>query len=101
MNKQVQGRNSTHMLVHTRVIPPRRTAVFAALMELLLAPHHRLAYTPNSSKAEQGWYDLVVKCMIKITKNLPATVDHINIQVCGAGSHAASSSSQCYFWSST
>ena len=50
-------------------------------MDLLLQPHHRLAYTPSAAKAEQGWYDLVVKCMIKITKNLPATVDHINIQV--------------------
>ncbi|KAF5828204.1 hypothetical protein DUNSADRAFT_18029 [Dunaliella salina] len=56
------------------------TAVFQALMELLLAPHHRLFYAPNSAKAEQGWYDLVVKCMIKITNNLPATVDSINIQ---------------------
>lgn len=56
--------------------------MFSALMELLLAPHHRLVYAPDSLKSEQGWYDLVVKCMIKITKNLPATVQHINVQVC-------------------
>ena len=55
--------------------------MFSALMELLLAPHHRLVYAPDSLKSEQGWYDLVVKCMIKITKNLPATVQHINVQV--------------------
>jgi len=48
--------------------------------------HHWLphrAHAPTPPAPPQGWYDLVVKCMIKITKNLPATVDHINIQVCG------------------
>ncbi|GFH32238.1 uncharacterized protein HaLaN_31425, partial [Haematococcus lacustris] len=59
-----------------------RTAVFGALMHLLRVPHQRLLSMGNGDKALEGrWFDLVVKCMIKITKSLPATIETIDLHV--------------------
>jgi hypothetical protein len=49
-----------------------RNASFAALLSLLLeAP----AGVAGATDLEARWNDLVVKCLIKITKALPTTID--------------------------
>lgn len=58
--------------------------MFGAMMQLLLQPHS-LSDSPNANEAGR-WSDLVVKCMIKITKSLPTTIDvsqsHVNQAHC-------------------
>lgn len=49
-----------------------RNASFAALLSLLLEAPPGVAGEPE---LEARWSDLVVKCLIKITKALPATID--------------------------
>eukprot|EP00798_Chlamydomonas_sp_ICE-L_P001437 gene1437-32811_t len=58
-----------------------RTHVFGALMLLLRQPHARLATAGGAGgEMESRWFDLVVKCMIKVTKNLSATIDAIDLR---------------------
>jgi hypothetical protein len=55
-----------------------RTAVFGALLRLLLSPHERLLAAGEAEKMESRWYDLVVKCTIKVTKSLPQTIEVVH-----------------------
>ena len=51
-----------------------RNHCFAALMQLCLeAPEELIAL--GVPEAQTRWADLVVKCLIKITKALPATIE--------------------------
>lgn len=56
-----------------------RTTCYSTLIALLLEPHSRVQQSRNSAAAEARWYDLVVKCLIKITKSLPATVQTVDV----------------------
>uniref|UniRef100_A0A7S0RW58 TOG domain-containing protein n=1 Tax=Chlamydomonas leiostraca TaxID=1034604 RepID=A0A7S0RW58_9CHLO len=62
-----------------------RTQVFTALIELLRTPYARAlalgAHSGDAGRAAQEakWYDLVVKCTIKLTKFLPATIEEIDL----------------------
>ncbi len=52
--------------------------MFGVLISLLLRPHPRLftlAGPSERDKLELKWSDLCVKCLIKITKGLPATIE--------------------------
>lgn len=54
---------------------PRRTHTFAVLLVLLRSPHADVMSTGEGSALAGRWYDLVVKCLIKLTKALPATLE--------------------------
>lgn len=49
-----------------------RNHCFAALIELCLEAPGEVAAAPE---AQARWADLVVKCLIKITKALPGTIE--------------------------
>ena len=49
--------------------------VFGALIPLLLAPHPRLMRLESAPKYEAMWYELVVKCTIKVTKALQQAIE--------------------------
>lgn len=59
-----------------------RTHVFGALLDLLRAPSTRVLKMGEHDKMEARWYDLVVKCTIKITKMLPSIINVRNMQLC-------------------
>jgi hypothetical protein len=61
--------------------------VFGALLHLLLSPHERLLVAGEAEKMESRWYDLVVKCTIKVTKSLPQTIE-VTAGAVGCGIHA-------------
>ena len=52
-----------------------RRYVFGALIPLLLAPHPRLTRLESAPKYEAMWYELVVKCTIKVTKALQQAIE--------------------------
>lgn len=54
-----------------------RAYVFGALILLLQQPHpHTIAPAAVAADgSESRWSDLVVKCMIKVTKTLPASME--------------------------
>lgn len=54
-------------------------------MDLLLRPHARI----RDSAAEQAWTDMVVKCMIKVTKSLPQTISVRSVLMVGYSMCAA------------
>ncbi|KIY92525.1 microtubule organization protein [Monoraphidium neglectum] len=54
-----------------------RNASFAALLALLLEAPQGVAGEPE---LEARWSDLVVKCLIKITKALPSTIDAVDLR---------------------
>lgn len=62
-----------------------RTHCFDALLTLLLQPHSRApsaaaaATASAPAEADARWADLVVKCLIKITKTLAANADQLDI----------------------
>ena len=78
-------------------IPPSCTAmyrryVFGALIPLLLAPHPRLMRLESAPKYEAMWYELVVKCTIKVTKALQQAIEvsvgaFVWIHVCSIPPH--------------
>ncbi|KAG1675584.1 hypothetical protein FOA52_014172 [Chlamydomonas sp. UWO 241] len=57
-----------------------RTFVFGALIPLLLHPHPRLLRLNPASKYEASWYEVVVKCTIKITKALQASIESVDLR---------------------
>ncbi|GAX77872.1 hypothetical protein CEUSTIGMA_g5314.t1 [Chlamydomonas eustigma] len=54
-----------------------RTYVFSALIPLLLHPHERI-HTLDP-KYESMWYELVVKCTIKVTKALQQAIESVDL----------------------
>lgn len=55
-----------------RLFPPPGSSSFIVLLGLLLEAPPAVAAYPER---EARWRDLVVKCLIKITKSLPATIN--------------------------
>lgn len=49
--------------------------MFSALIPLLLKPHERIAQLSPTAKYEAMWYELVVKCTIKVTKALQQAIE--------------------------
>lgn len=52
-----------------------RNSSFAALLSLLVEAPPAGTATAGEGDLDARWSDLVVKCLIKITKALPATID--------------------------
>lgn len=60
-----------------------RTQVYIVLIDLLRNPYERVLALPGANadrdKQEAKWFDLAVKCTIKLTKFLPVTVDSLDL----------------------
>ena len=72
---------------------PPRTYVFSALIPLLLHPHGRLSRLEPISKYKAMWYELVVKCTIKVTKALQQAIEVR--RVIGRGGGACRGAPRC------
>jgi hypothetical protein len=58
-----------------------RTGCFSALIPLLLTPHERLGRLQPVEKYRDMWFELVVKCTIKVTKALQQDIQSVDLSM--------------------